>query len=91
MRLVECVTQRCAGNPRTALSAELTGPHPGWYPDGFERSCAGYLQATYGTLAFTVEVAYHAACNGEDVGPEEWRRLGRSVALAMTDFLATQA
>jgi len=86
-RLVEAVARRCAGNPLTALSAELTGAHPGWYRNGFEEAMSGYLQATYGTLAFTLETAYHAACNGEAVGPTAWRELGGSLAWGILDFV----
>jgi len=86
-RLVECVTRRCAERPRTALSAELTGPHPQWYAEGFERSAAGYLQANYGTLALILEAAYHAAGTGETVGPPQWRELGSAVALGVLDYV----
>ena len=86
-QLVERVSMRCAEDSRTALSAELTGRHPDWYADGFERSAAGYLQATYGTLAFILEVAYHAAGSGEEVGPAEWRKVGEAVAEGVRDFL----
>ena len=86
-RLVEHVAHRCANRRATALSPDLTGPHPDWYPDGLEEAMAGYLQATYGTLAFTLEAAYHAAGNGEIVGPSSWRRLGESLALGILDYL----
>ena len=85
-RIVASVARRCAGNPVTALSPAMTRAHPNWYRSGFEAAMSGYLQARYGTLAFTLETAYHAACNGEAVGPRAWRELGESLAHGILDF-----
>jgi hypothetical protein len=85
--LVRQIARKCEQQPETALDPDKTRPHPGWYPDGFERSQAGFLQSTYGTLAVTLESAYHATHRGTVASPTVWRTLGRSIARGILGFL----
>jgi len=85
--LVQTIARTCEREPAAALCMEKTKPHPDWYPDGFERSLSGHLQSTYGTLAFTMESAYHATHQGETTGPSTWRRQGQLIAEGILSFL----
>jgi len=58
----------------------MTGSHEEWYTDGPQHGMCGHLKATYGTIAFTLESAYHATHLGAPVGPPQWRKLGRLLA-----------
>ena len=87
-RLMARVTQRCGSDPATALSPQHTGAHPGWHTGGVERCQPGWLQATFGAAAFTLETAYHQNYTGHTVGPDEWRRMGRSIGAAIVDYLS---
>jgi len=86
-RLVQTIAQACAMEPASALCMGKTHPHPGWYPDGFERSLSGHLQSTYGTLAFTMESAYHATHQGVTTSPSAWRMQGQLIAEGILSFL----
>ena len=86
-RLVRRAVCECEELPGAALCPEHTGAHPGWYPEGSEHSLSGYLQARYGTLAFTLECAYHRTLRNEAVDPAAWRELGAGVARASRNFL----
>jgi hypothetical protein len=82
-RLVGLCIAESASQPETALAAERVGSSPGWYPRGFERCMPGYLQREYGTVAITLESAYHATHEGVVVGSEAWMAQGRAVARAV--------
>ena len=85
--LVARVTAECGREPDTALSEERGGLHPSWYPQGYDRCVSGFLQATFGTCAFTLESSYHATHTGLTVGPGTWRGLGGAVARGIIEFL----
>lgn len=87
-RLAEAVTSACAASPATALDPEMTGEHHDWYaPHGFAGSLSGYLQAHYGTVAVTLESAYHRSTAGVLLTPTDWRSLGEAVGEGVSAWL----
>ena len=84
--MVHRLRRGCDGLPATRLSPDLTGEHPDWYVDlRFESSLPGFLQTKYGTLAVTLEAAYHCTHEGVVVEPDDWRALGSAVAEAIAE------
>lgn len=83
--LVDGILAASASTIGTRLLTDETRPHPGWFPEGFTRSQPGFLQSQYGTLAITLEAAYHATHEGVTVGPDDWRELGRVAARCIID------
>ncbi len=91
-RLVEAVTSTCAASPATALDPQMTGEHHAWYaPQGFAGWLSGYLQARYGTVAVTVESAYHRSTAGVLLTPADWRALGEAVGEGISAWLRDEA
>jgi hypothetical protein len=79
-RAVDAIVADAANDPALAMDPAMTGAHLGWFPQGEQHTMCGHIKQTYGAPAFAVENAYHATHCGAEVGPGEWRRLGRLIA-----------
>jgi len=79
-RMVKEIMAEAESDPGIALDPEMTGSHEGWYTNGPHHGMCGHLKATYSTIAFTLESAYHATHLGVEVGPPQWQKLGRLLA-----------